>query len=308
MSGRQWQKTLRASEAPARGRNRARELPRGRSARGLAHAGSGRAFVAGHEIRPGLRLNQAGRPAGNFPVQLTARRLHNRTRRAPPLSLQVRSRAGRQIDTAQSACGAAGSSPSRSAVLRGQRTRAKHPLAPINFAWPSAHSLPCKPRPLPGTPRRAFFRPHSQFALSLRVSFGQRVTTDPGVLTSNPLAVHEGCGPSRGSAGSQVQPAGKRAVLPAGWAEPGSPGESVHPGEARGVSPPCKLRAASSGLGVEGGRWPLEAGITVPLHSWQGRCCSNQWSEQKVRRGSGGYWQVLGRRGFLGAPPARSTK
>lgn len=37
-----------------RGRDRARELATGRGARGLAHAGSGRAFVAGHETRPGV--------------------------------------------------------------------------------------------------------------------------------------------------------------------------------------------------------------------------------------------------------------
>lgn len=36
----------------------------------------------------------------------------------------------------------------------------------INFAWPSAYSLPCNPGLSPGTPR-LFFRPHSQPALSL---------------------------------------------------------------------------------------------------------------------------------------------
>lgn len=104
-----------------------REFPTGRSARGLAHTGSGRAFVAGHEIRPGLRPTQAEGPAGNFPVQLAARRLHNRTRRAPPPSLQVRSSAGRLIGAAQSAWGAAGSSPSSSAVLSGRPEGAGQP-------------------------------------------------------------------------------------------------------------------------------------------------------------------------------------
>lgn len=162
----------RASEARARGRDRVREFPTGRSARGLAHTGSGRAFVAGHEIRPGLRPIQAEGRAGNFPVQLAARRLHNRTRRAPPPSLQVRSRAGRQIGAAQSAWGAVGSSPSSSAVPSGRRAQANHLLAPINFAWPSAYSLPCNPRPSPGTPR-LFFRPHSQPALSLERARGR---------------------------------------------------------------------------------------------------------------------------------------
>lgn len=149
-----------------------REFPTGRSARGLAHTGSGRAFVAGHEIRPGLRPIQAEGRAGNFPVQLAARRLHNRTRRAPPPSLQVRSRAGRQIGAAQSAWGAVGSSPSSSAVLSGRRAQANHLLAPINFAWPSAYSLPCNSGPSPGTPR-LFFRPHSQPALSLGRALGR---------------------------------------------------------------------------------------------------------------------------------------
>lgn len=199
-SGRQRREAQRASEARARRRDRARELPTGRSARGLAHAASGPAFVAGHEIRPGLRLNQAEGRAGNFPVQLAARRLHNRTRRAPP-SLQVRSRARWQIGAAPSAWGAAGSSPSRSVVPRGERAQANHLLAPINFAWPSAYSLPCKPGPLPGTPRR-FFRPLSQPALGFGGSFGQRVCADPGALACIPLAAHEGCSPSPGSAGS----------------------------------------------------------------------------------------------------------
>lgn len=98
----------------------------------------------------------------------------------------------------------------------------------------------------------------------------------PTLLACTPLVVHEGCSLSRGSSGSRVQGAGKRARLPAGWAEPESPGESALRGEERGVSPPCRLVAADSGLGVEGGRWPLEAGFAVPLHAWHGRCHSNQ--------------------------------
>lgn len=108
------------------------------------------------------------------------------------------------------------------------------------------------------------------------------MVADPGVLPCTPLAVQEACSSSRRSAGSRVQGAEERARLPAGWAEPGSPGESVHRGEARGVSPPCKLGAAGSGLGAQDGRWLLKAGITVPLHAWHGRHHSNQWSEQKV--------------------------
>lgn len=108
------------------------------------------------------------------------------------------------------------------------------------------------------------------------------MVADPGVLPCTPLAVHEARSSSPRSTGSRVQGAGERARLPAGWAEPGSPGESVHRGEARGVSPPSKLGAAGSGLGAQGGRWPLETGIAVPLHAWHGRHHSNQWSEQKV--------------------------
>lgn len=121
----------------------------------------------------------------------------------------------------------------------------------------------------------------------------------PTLLACTPFVVHEGCSLSRGSTGSRVQGAGKRARLQAGWAEPESPGESALIGEERGVSLPCKLVAADSGLGVEGGRWPLEAGFAVPLHAWHGRCHSNQWSEQKISYGSDGYWRAIGQRGFL---------
>lgn len=76
--------------------------------------------------------------------------------------------------------------------------------------------------------------------------------------------------------GLECRGAGKRARLPAGWAEPGSPGESLLRGEERGVSQLCRLVAAGSGLGTERGRWPLKAGISVPLHAWHGGRHSNQ--------------------------------
>lgn len=195
--------------------------------------------------------------------------------------MQVRSRAGRLIGAAQSAWGAAG----QVQVVRlfpAARRRRPTTSSLINFAWPSAYSLPCNPGPSPGTPR-LFFRPHSEPALNLG---GLLESAWPRTLAyylpCTPLTVHEGCSSSPRSAGSRVQGAGEKARLPAGWAEPRSPGESVLRGEARGVSPPCKLRAAGSGLGAQGGRWPLEAEIAVPLHAWQGRHHSNQWSEQKV--------------------------
>lgn len=88
-------------------------MARGSSPRVGARGGSPTPALAARSSRamklaPRLRLNQAEGRAGNFPVQLAARRLHNRTRRAPPPSLQVRSRAGQQqIGAALRARGAA---------------------------------------------------------------------------------------------------------------------------------------------------------------------------------------------------------
>lgn len=55
-----------ASEKPASGREWASWIPAGGGAQGLAHACSGPAFAAGHEIRPGPPPNWAIGQASNF--------------------------------------------------------------------------------------------------------------------------------------------------------------------------------------------------------------------------------------------------